>query len=222
MPYQPFRVTVHSRDQADLIHIASGAHRAMEEGMDRMPKNLALPDGTIAPVACRLGCHHCCTQQVSLTLGEIALVAGHLAAQDDETRRRLAAAIRAALPRAAGRTLSQRKLDRMPCPLLGGDGACGLYAARPLACRAYLSADLDACRADAEAPDAGVAVPQPVAAKRGQIQLMLQLLQREAAAGFQGGEFELIQALNLVLDDDTAFTRARQGQDAFAAARVRA
>ncbi len=47
---------------------------------------------------------------------------------------------------------------RIPCALLGEDGRCTVYAARPLNCRAFYSSSAEACRdalegrAEAEPP----------------------------------------------------------------------
>jgi hypothetical protein len=43
------------------------------------------------------------------------------------------------------RGLGEPRSDWRPCPFLGEDKACAVYAARPLACHGFVSLDLQAC-----------------------------------------------------------------------------
>jgi Fe-S-cluster containining protein len=88
-------------------------------------------------VVCRMGCSHCCTQTVSVTTAEALFVAAGLKARPE-----LAEAV---LERdALLRSTPAAELGRLYCPLLV-EHACGVYAARPLACHAFVSASLEAC-----------------------------------------------------------------------------
>jgi Fe-S-cluster containining protein len=107
----------------------------------------ARPAGAPRP-ACARGCATCCTVNVA-TLALEGIAAAHL------LRQRLGAAAAAAL--APGlhafhgriRWLEDREriLDRLACPLLADDGACGIHPARPLVCRGLTSLDAGECRA---------------------------------------------------------------------------
>jgi Fe-S-cluster containining protein len=170
------------------------------------------------PVACRAGCNYCCHQVVSARAPEVFLLARAIAALPDDARGRLAARIRAAAAAAAGLTVAERHRRNLPCPVLE-DGRCALYADRPLACRAFASTDVDACaRAFAHEP---VAIPVPRAAM--ELRGVLTRAGEAAArvAGLPDGQYELIQALAIVLDDPAAETKWLAGSDVLAPADAR-
>ncbi|CAA7627740.1 conserved hypothetical protein [Candidatus Terasakiella magnetica] len=97
-------------------------------------------------LACAAGCAWCCHQIVGITGAEAALLAQAIAALPPERRTILATRTRDAMTR--GRGLDQRDwwAARIRCPVLEDNGLCGLHADRPLACRAFNSADADACK----------------------------------------------------------------------------
>lgn len=106
------------------------------------------------PWACGVGCASCCRFPVGVTIREAARLAEALRAhaRSAELERTLvheAESVRA-LPWAA--------LAGRPCPLLEA-GACSVYDARPLPCRALGSRDRTACERSAS----GEAVPVPTA-----------------------------------------------------------
>jgi Fe-S-cluster containining protein len=106
-----------------------------------------------ARVACRRGCHDCCLGLFDVTPLDAALLQEGLAALPEADRAGIRDRARAVLgkafdlePRLAGKpdlsSLSDGAIDALcdaagplPCPVLGPDGACLLYAHRPLVCR---------------------------------------------------------------------------------------
>jgi Fe-S-cluster containining protein len=109
-----------------------------------------------SPVSCRKGCGACCRQVAPVLPIEVPALAQALRAMGDEQRsvvverartaRRQAeaAGLGAALDACGGTTIASRyRLAAawfslgIDCPFLD-DGACGIYAERPLGCREYL------------------------------------------------------------------------------------
>lgn len=113
-------------------------------------------------VSCRLGCTRCCTHAVPATGAEVRAVLAAVERLDPDRRRRVRERIADADRRLAAEGIDEwsfaetdaATVDRLnrryfslglDCPLLE-DGACTVYADRPLACRAYLvSSDPEHC-----------------------------------------------------------------------------
>ncbi len=99
------------------------------------------------PLACKAGCAWCCHQGVDVTLPEASLIAAWLdKSVPPAERRRLVAAVRDVAARSRGLTPVERQRAAIPCAFLKADGACGIYAVRPLLCRAALATDAERCR----------------------------------------------------------------------------
>ncbi|BBK38880.1 hypothetical protein STAQ_39580 [Allostella sp. ATCC 35155] len=170
------------------------------------------------PVACRAGCNYCCHQVVSARAPEIFLLARAVAAQPPEQRTVLAARVREAAAAVDGMTVAERHRRNLPCPLLE-DGRCAVYADRPLACRAFASTDVEACaRAFAHEP-----VPIPVPRAAMELRGVLTRAGEAAAriAGLPDGQYELIRAMAIVLDDPEAEAKWLAGTDVLAPADAR-
>lgn len=91
-------------------------------------------------IFCGKGCHNCCTLTVNASLPEALLVAEALSGPQDELERYISE-LRQLLPEATDlKSYLQMQRNQLgTCPFLEADGACGVYAARPFACRALLS-----------------------------------------------------------------------------------
>lgn len=92
-------------------------------------------------IHCGRGCHSCCSLTVNCPLPEAVALAACL---DEAQLASVSAYASRLLELAAGITdmkeyLQMQRRDMGMCPLLGDDGSCGVYAARPLTCRALLS-----------------------------------------------------------------------------------
>lgn len=133
----PHSVAAHTRKMAQLLRgdSPSPCGDAVQH-LVKLYDRSAQPDPAIA---CRKGCSHCCSQEVSVTAPE----AFHVAAQL-QGRAPTAAVVAEAAARTAGLAPAQRWRDWPKCPLLV-DRDCSIYAARPLGCHAFVSVDLQAC-----------------------------------------------------------------------------
>ena len=150
---------------------------------------------------CRMGCAHCCHHPVGLTLPEAQLLAATIQALPAAKRDQLTNAVIDAAQATAGALWTE--LTALPCPLLDGEGACSVYADRPIPCRALGSLDALAC-AD---PRRHATVPLDE-------QAFLNGLAASAQLATDLGHRELRSALAAVLqvapqDAPTAFASAR-------------
>ena len=91
-------------------------------------------------VACARGCAHCCNGWVSATAPEILVMARHVRARGEA----LVDRVRTAQAAIGAFSMMERPHHPRPCPMLDGS-ACGLYEARPSACRCASSMDANAC-----------------------------------------------------------------------------
>jgi Fe-S-cluster containining protein len=125
---------------AGQIRAAHHAQAALDAEGDRVRARGLVP-------ACSPGCASCCHVHVDATAPEILAVAAHLRATLSEEA---LAALRDRLAAHDGhvRDLSDeaRWEARIPCALLGDDGRCTVYPARPLRCRAFHSTSAEVCR----------------------------------------------------------------------------
>lgn len=127
----PVSMAAHLREVVRRLR-AGSCHQAVTYLTD-------LYDRSITPradLACMRGCAHCCVQTVVVTAAEAFAVAAEVRGQAE-----MAAAVQAA-PR---RRLGEPRSAWRPCPFLAADQSCAVYAARPLACHAFVSLDLAAC-----------------------------------------------------------------------------
>ena len=104
--------------------------------------------------ACKAGCGWCCHQQVGVAVPEAVRVAVHLAGLAEDERAPLVAALREVAGQTRGMNTGERARSKLPCPFLGADGACRIYAVRPLRCRGLHSIDAAFCQACFDDPDA--------------------------------------------------------------------
>jgi uncharacterized protein len=101
---------------------------------ERLRRHLRLIDEGVAPVVtryaehiqCRAGCSDCCRQTFVVSELEGAWLREGLDAAPPDERADIVARARAWQPDA-----------ELPCPVLGDDGRCRLYAHRPRICHKY-------------------------------------------------------------------------------------
>lgn len=95
--------------------------------------------------ACTRGCDHCCHFAISASAPEVFHVARALKAGGSATAP-LVARIGERSHDIAGMNLEAVMSACLPCPLLT-NGTCGIYAARPIVCRQFMSRSAEACAA---------------------------------------------------------------------------
>lgn len=97
-------------------------------------------------VDCARGCAWCCFQPVFVNTLEIQNLAEFIKVRFS-AERTAQIAERAALKNSRVSAMKREEMlnHKSACPLLE-DGACSAYAARPMACRIYLSTSVESCR----------------------------------------------------------------------------
>ena len=131
-----------ARDPQRLPQAVVRFHRQVDEVLARSHEAHAVT------VACRRGCAMCCHMQVEMLPPEAFSLAGwlrrHFAPAALEA---VIARLRANVARIQAIGLEARRRSNLPCALLGPDGACTAYEARPAQCRRFHSTRLETCEA---------------------------------------------------------------------------
>ena len=197
-----------TRNPADLLAVLRAAHKEFDRAYATAPATAR------ATVVCRAGCGTCCHVPVGVQAHEVLLAAEYIqtcfSPADLEGVIARAAAQRSAF---SGRTMRERAALKTPCALLR-DGSCSIYEARPEACRAHHSSNLDGCRTNLESGRDFIDVLIP--AVRGRMfAVMLAIDQAVAEAGFDGRAYDFGSALHEALSDAMCAVRWMQRQPAF-------
>jgi len=103
------------------------AHAALVAKVDAFHAAVGSRRG--ADLACRRGCDACCCVRLSVSAVEAAAIERHIETLDQPVRDRLATRLRVA------RNEPPPQNEPPRCIMLEDDGACAVYAARPLVCR---------------------------------------------------------------------------------------
>jgi Fe-S-cluster containining protein len=170
-----------------------------------------------SPVACRGGCASCCTIRVAATAPEIFNITRQIRRFPDQVSSDLTRKILAADRATRRLDQQQRMASSLICPLIESD-LCIIYSVRPLACRGHASYDEESCR---DALGGGVS-EVPVSALHLTVRSLVQNAMQSALrdTGLAWGSYELNQALQIALCDETCEQAWLAGNDVFAPALV--
>jgi Fe-S-cluster containining protein len=109
--------------------------------------------------ACRKGCSWCCHQPVFALSYEMDVLNDFIEKNfDNATREQIAKRVTEKKTKLKGLQGDALLNSKFPCPLLE-NGACMAYAARPVACRIYLSTSVASCQKFFSEPENEEAVP---------------------------------------------------------------
>jgi Fe-S-cluster containining protein len=204
-----------ARDPQKLEIAVVKFHRRLDEVID------ASIAGHAVKVACTRGCSFCCSIQVQVQPHETFTLAAWLrshfsAARLDEVMARLRD--NAAKSRAMGD--EARKRSNLACALLGDDGACTAYEARPAQCRKFHSTRLEVCKASYANPaDDSVESPAHPAVTHNADVIITQAQHAVRDAGLDSTPMDMNLALLEALDNPKALRRWRDGKKPFPARR---
>ncbi len=188
-------------------------HRRVDEAL------AATITGHKVHIACSRGCAFCCNLRVQVQPYEAFRLAAWLRRNFDAPRlERVIARLRVNVEKTRALGEEGRKRTNVPCSLLGDDGACTAYEARPAQCRRYHSQSVEPCKAfhadpTNDAIESGmhqaVAHNADVIIARG----------RHAArdAGLDDTSVDMNVALLEALENPKAYRRWKDGKKAFAA-----
>ena len=197
---------------SDRLAQRSSANPAIEaaEYRHRLYELSVAKAGGLASAECKKGCCYCCKAYVSALPPDIFAVAKYVSARGrlEIDRVIVAEAI------THGQDLDRRMATRDPCALLNGD-ACGVYAKRPIPCRAFNSRSVEACRIFYEGgPDNIPALEMPKLLRAAVQQAMFAALRNLGIADIS---YELNHAVVVALTTENAESRWLAGEDVFAA-----
>lgn len=203
-----------AREPAGLATAVVRLHRRIDEVLAQTIANHALE------VACRPGCGLCCHMRVEVSPAEAFHLAAWLRQRRADRIDVILAALRhnVAVTHALGGA-EARKRANLPCALLGEDGRCGAYEARPAACRRYHSTKLATCQASHARPgDDGIEAPMHAAVAHNGAVLMEQARRAQEAQGLDAAAQDLNMALLEALVNPKSWRRWRDGKRAFPSA----
>ena len=210
-PEQARRLMGAAREPAGARIAVIRFHRTVDEVIDASRR------GHAVEVACRRGCHWCCNMPVMVQAHEAFALADWLRehftpAALEAVRKK--ARDNAERTRALG--FEARSRTNLPCSLLGPEGECSAYEARPAQCRKFHSVSLETCRASFAHPeDDSILTPEHAAVAHNASVIITQARNAAQAAGFDANVYDLNIALVEALDNPKARRRWRDGKKAF-------
>jgi Fe-S-cluster containining protein len=123
-----------------------GAIESLYAAIDGLNDSIiALAERQNMKVACHKGCHWCCHQAVYANSYELHYLSERIKAVIPKERiERWTAAAEAKASKTSQMNEEEIAAYKHPCAFLE-NGACAIYAVRPMACRIYLSTSLPSC-----------------------------------------------------------------------------
>jgi Fe-S-cluster containining protein len=172
-------------------------------------------------VACQSNCWWCCTKPVQVTAPEVLIIADAIEDWPEEQKQRVITNARAYMVAMAGKQQSRWVYQRFRCPLLGDDGNCTVYEARPLICRAWTSTSAQTCQ-DGYNKRWASGTYEQVFEYFTVVQWLAEQL-RDKLAGPVGEleQYVLAPALLIALTTENVVQRWIDGEDLFASAKWR-
>lgn len=170
--------------------------------------------------ACTAGCSACCfTVQVDVTPPEAIAVSDYLKTCLDsqsleKIKTRLTKLTQLRRDEAQGKGVPRK----LACGMLGEDGRCQVYPARPVVCSGVFSLDRQACETAAESVrrgDTSKSVPLDVVAIQATGGISGSLQRMLVERGLDGNLYELNSAVLCVLPECNALARYLAGEDLF-------
>ena len=200
----------HAREPARLERAVITLHRRVDEVL------ATTIEGHAVAIACSRGCSYCCNLRVQVQPYEAFTLAAWL--KRNFTAERLAgvvARLKANVARTRELGEEARKRTNIACSLLGEDGACTAYEARPAQCRRYHSTDVEPCKAFHATHDEGIEAAMHQAVAHNADVIITQGRHAVRAAGLDDASVDMNVALLEALENPKAWRRWRDGKKPF-------
>lgn len=168
-------------------------------------------------VACARGCSLCCNLRVEAAPYEAFVLAAWLRRRfTTERLAEVTARLRDNVARTEAMGVEARRRANIPCALLGPDGACSAYEARPGECRKFHSLRLATCEASyADPADDTIESPEHPAVAHNAAVIITKQRHAARAAGLDDTPGDLNFVLLEALENPKAERRFRDGKKAF-------
>lgn len=162
-----------------------------------------------AMLACRTGCSLCCHQPVAVSAPEAFYLAAVLQLRPD-----VLAAMEEKAAHSRNSDPAGTKASWFACPLLDEAGACSAYRARPIACHAFVSTNVEDCR-DAFGPNATRRIMEPLGMSDLKDHCRVMLLAAMRVHGLPPLFYEMNAAVSTVMKLPHAEKRWLRGENVF-------
>jgi Fe-S-cluster containining protein len=206
------QVFANARDPEKLTAAVITFHKRVDEVLAVSIRNHAVQ------VACSRGCSYCCNLRVEVQPYEAFRLAAWLRRHFDAPRlESVIQRLRANVERTRALGKEARKRTNIPCALLGDDGACGAYDARPGQCRRYHSTNVDPCIAFHDTHDDTMDSQMHDAVAHNADVIITQARHAVRDAGLDDASEDMNVALLEALENPKAWRRWRDGKKAFVA-----
>jgi Fe-S-cluster containining protein len=199
-----------AREPARLERAVIILHRRVDEVL------ATTIEGHGVAIACSRGCSYCCNLRVQVQPYEAFTLATWL--KRNFSPERLAQVVgrleeNVARTRALGE--EARKRTNIACSLLGEDGACTAYEARPAQCRRYHSTDVAPCTAFHATHDDEIEAAMHQAVAHNADVIITQGRHAVRAAGLDDASVDMNVALLDALENPKSWRRWRDGKKPF-------
>lgn len=204
------QVLEQQRPKQLVAALTQTSRRALEAGTDASP--------LVVLRQCDAGCNACCHNvSADITPLEAIVVAEYLhRVADAATLSRVRSRMLLNTALRANMTPQERLHTRLPCGLLGDNGLCSVYEARPLVCAGVFSLSRTACEASARHHGpAAPTIPLDRPAKAWTMGVSGGLQRALVDAGLDGNLYELNSIVLCALDTPNAAERWLRGEDLF-------
>ena len=200
-----------ARDPAALGRAVVTFYRRVDAVID------ATVRGHGVAVACRPGCNYCCHLRLTVQPHEAFALAAWIKRHFAPERvAAIVARLRGNVRATDEMGQETRKRTNMACALLGDNGECTVYEARPAQCRRYHSTQLATCTSFFANPaDETIESPLHPAIAHNAAVLITQAQHAVRAAGLDAETSDMNHALLEALDNPKAWRRWRDGKQPF-------